>query len=32
MNRREARELVRKHGATMVDRVDSSVDLDCDWG
>ena len=27
MNRREARELVRKHGATMVDRVDSSVDL-----
>ena len=27
MNRREARELVRKHGGTMVDRVDPSVDL-----
>lgn len=27
MNRREARELVRKHGGTMVDRVDSTVDL-----
>lgn len=27
MNRREARELVRKHGATMTDKVDESVDL-----
>ena len=27
MNRREARELVRKHGGTMVDRVDPTVDL-----
>ncbi len=27
MNRKEARELVRNHGATMVDRVDSTVDL-----
>ena len=27
MNRREARELMRKHGATMVDRIDTTVDL-----
>ncbi|MFT7631302.1 MAG: tetratricopeptide (TPR) repeat protein [Mariniblastus sp.] len=27
MNRREARELVRRHGATMVDRVDLTVEL-----
>ncbi len=27
MNRREVRELIRKHGATMVDRVDMTVDL-----
>ena len=27
MNRREARELVRRHGGTMVDRVDNTVDL-----
>jgi len=27
MNRREARDLIRQHGATMADRVDQSVDL-----
>ena len=27
MNRREVRELMRQHGATMVDRVDNTVDL-----